>query len=562
MSAFLLLLVKVNLAMAAAIILVSLLRRPLRAIFGAPIAYAIWFLVPVAGMASLLPPRAVAPAFAPVMPVHVPAATVSVMGHIAYSALSVTDQLTGQSALVLALPPEPATAMPDPALLLFAAWVLGTVLMTLYLTRLQLRFSAAVRLGQAGPAVLGFLSPRIVTPDSFQECFTPQEQAAILTHERVHLARQDARVNALTALLRCLCWFNPLIHLGARWLRVDQELACDATAVAASVSRRTYAKALLKSQLVVSALPLGCNWPGSQHPLIERIALLKRKPPGTARRLAGVSFVLLAASFAGLGAWAAQPAVAAKSMAARQSGMVLAALPVAALSQTVGELASSGNDVEASKNVRANEAVFAAPVSVEAPRTVSIEAPIGSALAALPQMASGSAPSNIADQTTVPASPDASPEPKDTLAKDILASPATANAAAAAPAASSVATSAPRPRTEGALQCYLGFGSTTCARNDCNGSWGPVERVDYLGTNAVGADIYEVQFMHRNTAYVIAPYLDGKTVHYLIKGVDHYWIKKTVSSRGAPSLIYTRPENSPVVSACAIILPAEAVNYG
>jgi len=56
----------------------------------------------------------------------------------------------------------------------------------------------------------------------FSRAFHVQEQAAILAHERIHLARQDARINALAALLRCLCWFNPLIHLGARWLRIDQ----------------------------------------------------------------------------------------------------------------------------------------------------------------------------------------------------------------------------------------------------------------------------------------------------------------------------------------------------
>ena len=52
MSAFLSLLVKLNLAMGMAIVLVALLRRPLRAHFGAPIAYAIWFLVPIAGLAA------------------------------------------------------------------------------------------------------------------------------------------------------------------------------------------------------------------------------------------------------------------------------------------------------------------------------------------------------------------------------------------------------------------------------------------------------------------------------------------------------------------------------
>ena len=399
MSAFLLLLVKLNLAMGAAIVLVSLLRRPLRHLFGAPIAYAIWFAVPIAGIASLFPPRVAAP----ITSVHVPAAPVSAITHIAHSALRVTEQLTGQSALtaIAVPPPAPAYAMPDTALLLFAAWALGTLFMALYLARLQLRFSSAVRLGEAGPAVLGFFRPRIVTPDGFQERFTAQEQAAILAHERVHLARQDARINALAALMRCLFWFNPFIHLGARWLRIDQELACDATVVAESISRRTYAQALLKSQMAVTALPLGCNWPGSQHPLIERIALLKRKPSGPARRLAGLSLVIVAASCAGLGAWAAQPPVAAKPMAARQPGMALAALPapsvvsVAAPGQIAGDTGpdqtvahanptSSGNAVEASKNVHVEIAVSPVPARVQAPSTGSIAAQMESALAALP----------------------------------------------------------------------------------------------------------------------------------------------------------------------------------
>ena len=378
MSGFLLLLVKVNLAMGAAIILVSLIRRPLRAQFGAPIAYAIWLLVPIASVASLLPPREVA-ASAHVASVHAPSAPVPIMGHTAHSALRAVEQLAGQSTLMPPAPMKPLAStygLFDTSLLLFAAWVLGTLFMAVYLARVQIRFSAAVRRGQAGPAVLGFFFPRIVTPDGFQEQFTAQEQAAILAHESVHLARQDARINALVALLRCLCWFNPLIHLGARWLRIDQELACDAIAVSASVSHQTYAKALLKSQVMVGVLPFGCNWPGPQHPLVERIALLQRKPPGTARRLAGVSIVLLTATSAGLGAWAAQPPVAAKSTAAPRPGIALIPLPAirAAQNQPAGDTGpdqpvapanstGSGNHVDASKNVRATEAVSTAPVA-------------------------------------------------------------------------------------------------------------------------------------------------------------------------------------------------------
>jgi len=448
MSAFLLLLVKVNLAMGAAIVLVSLLRHPLRAQFGAPIAFAVWLLVPIAGIATLFPPRVAAPVPAPVM--HVPVAFTSVTGNIAHSALHVTQQLTGQNAIVLAIPPSAsAYAMPDTTLLLFVAWALGALFMALYLTLLQLRFHDAVRLRQAGPAVLGFLRPCIVTPGGFQERFTPQEQAAILAHEHVHLARHDARINALAAFLRCLCWFNPLIHLGARWMRIDQELACDATTVAGKVSRRDYAKALLKSQMMITALPLGCNWPGPQHPLIERIALLKRKPPGAARRLVGMGLVMLAAASAGVGAWAAQPPVAAKTAATAPASMVLARLPmmITPPRQTAGDEGpnqpaanatptGSDNGIDASKKVRADTAISPAPAP-ETPRTISIDAWTQSVLAALPQIALDPEPKIIADQ--YPTSQDATLVPKETLAKNTVTAPATGGVPAAG-AASDAAT--------------------------------------------------------------------------------------------------------------------------
>jgi beta-lactamase regulating signal transducer with metallopeptidase domain len=451
MSTFLLFLVKVNLAMGAAIVLVFLLRRPLRAQFGAPIAYALWFLVPIAGIASLFPPRVAAPVPgsvpAPVLPV--PVAFVSAGGHTVHSAVRVTEQLIGQSALVLAIPPSAsAYAMPDTVLLLFVSWALGALLMASYLALLQLRFYDAVRRREAGPAVLGFLRPSIVTPDGFQERFTPREQAAILAHEHVHLVRQDARINGLAALLQCLCWFNPLIHLAARWMRIDQELACDATAVAGKISRRDYAQALLKSQMMIAPLPLGCNWPGSQHPLIERIALLKRAPPGAARRLAGMGLVMLAATSAGLGAWAAQPPVAAKSTATPPARTVLARLsrmvsPVmiapspqiaedTGRTQPVANATSTSSDVrsDAPRKVRAGGALSPAP---ETPRKVSVNASTQSILAAFPQLALVPETKIIADQ--YPASQDAAPAPNETLAKNTVTAPVTegGRAAGAAP---------------------------------------------------------------------------------------------------------------------------------
>jgi hypothetical protein len=179
--------------------------------------------------------------------------------------------------------------------------------MALVMARQQRHFHMAERQGTAGPAVTGFLRPRIVIPAGFAAQFSAREQAAIMAHEAAHLARQDARINAAVALLRCLCWFNPLVHLGAAWLRKDQELACDASAMM-QVERRDYANALLKSQMRAMALPLGCAWPGTEHPLTERVALLKCAQPNAARRRTGLALIALLTLCGGAGAWAAQPA--------------------------------------------------------------------------------------------------------------------------------------------------------------------------------------------------------------------------------------------------------------
>ena len=43
-----------------------------------------------------------------------------------------------------------------------------------------------------------------------------------------HTIRNDVAVNMLASLALCISWFNPLIYKALVWLRMDQELACDA----------------------------------------------------------------------------------------------------------------------------------------------------------------------------------------------------------------------------------------------------------------------------------------------------------------------------------------------
>ncbi|PZQ62551.1 MAG: transcriptional regulator [Phenylobacterium zucineum] len=288
-------LLRSNVAMGAAVLAVVLARGPARRAFGPVAAYGLWAMVPLAGLAALLP-----------RPVDAVEMTATVLAAAAEAARRSSAR------------PD---VVPDAALL--ALWLAGAAVAATVLLARQVRFlralgrlelgaDGALRAERAGvgPAVVGALRPRIVTPADFEARFAPDERAVILIHEATHLARGDAAINAVAAGLTCLCWFNPLIHLAARWLRVDQELACDATVLAQRpAARRLYAETLLKTQLATQALPLGCHWPaGGEHPLKARIAMLKAPAPSRRRRLAGLALAGAASLGAACVAWAGQPA--------------------------------------------------------------------------------------------------------------------------------------------------------------------------------------------------------------------------------------------------------------
>ncbi|MEW5686407.1 MAG: TonB family protein [Pseudomonadota bacterium] len=289
-------LARANLAMAVAVLAVVLSRASARRVFGPATAYGLWAMVPLAGLAALAPR---------------PAGSVEMSATV----LAAAAEAARRGA-------DRADAMPDAALL--AAWLVGAGVAATVLLARQARFvralgrlepgaDGALRAERAGvgPAVVGALRPRIVTPSDFEARFAPDERAVILIHEATHLARGDAAVNALAAALACLCWFNPLIHLAGRLLRVDQELACDATVLARRPeARKLYAETLLKTQLAGQALPLGCHWPAQgEHPLKARIAMLKTPAPSRRRRITGLGLAGAASLGAAFAAWAGQPAV-------------------------------------------------------------------------------------------------------------------------------------------------------------------------------------------------------------------------------------------------------------
>ncbi|MDE2407789.1 MAG: TonB family protein [Xanthomonadaceae bacterium] len=288
-------LIEAIVAGSAAIVLVLVLRKPMRKAFGAQVAYALWLLPPLAILATLLP-----------------AATVAVERMPATSALVLPAGVAAAAAPVL-----PAI---DIATGLLALWVVGALVGAGWLWRAQAAFRRGLGMllphgdvlcaqtASAGlPATLGLWRPRIVLPSDFEERFDPAQRALVLAHERRHVARRDSWANAAAALLRCLFWFNPLFHLAAARMRHDQELACDADVLAAHPQqRRRYGDALLNVQLALQTAPLGCHF-GFGHPLKERIMLLNRERPALRMRRAGMALLALAAGATAWSVWATQP---------------------------------------------------------------------------------------------------------------------------------------------------------------------------------------------------------------------------------------------------------------
>jgi beta-lactamase regulating signal transducer with metallopeptidase domain len=294
--------------LAAALVLA--LRRPLRHVMGAEAGPLLWLLVPLALFAALVPH--------PVASVEgMPPVVVRIAGGGIWVAASVPAGWTV---------PWRALAM--------AAWVAGAWIVLARVVLAQRRFlrrlsgARAIDVAGAyypvwlavdsdlGPAAVGALGVRIVLPADFQTRYTRAEQVLILAHEQVHARRRDGLWRLLAQGLAVLFWFHPLAWVALAGLRQDQELACDAAVLREhGAPRRDYANAMLKTQASPLMLPVGCSW-SSNHPLTERVSMLKHPVPTRTRRFmahAALGATVLAGS---LSVYAAQPASTSKQPAA------------------------------------------------------------------------------------------------------------------------------------------------------------------------------------------------------------------------------------------------------
>jgi len=300
------------LAFTAAVLVVSVLRKPCRHLFGTECAFQLWLLPPFAMFASQLP--------------HVTNATIPALPPVVIAITSMTEAWRSHAASASAV---------DWRNCVLLVWVVGIGISLLLAALAQLRYrgrllGATVVGGlpsrwpvlcavgtDVGPALVGAWCARIVLPADFEQRYDATERSLILAHEAMHARRRDGWWCLLAQGTATVCWFHPLAWWALSALRHDQELACDAAVLREhGDQRRSYASAMLKTQSAVFALPVGCTW-SPRHPLTERIAMLKQHQPGRFRRGCGLALLLAMALVGAASVYAATQSMAALSSAVK-----------------------------------------------------------------------------------------------------------------------------------------------------------------------------------------------------------------------------------------------------
>lgn len=94
------------------------------------------------------------------------------------------------------------------------------------------------------PMTWGLARPVILLPADAATWPTERLRAALL-HELAHVARWDCLALLLAQVLRAIYWFNPLVWLACRQIRLEQEQACDDLVVYTGQEPAEYAEHLL-----------------------------------------------------------------------------------------------------------------------------------------------------------------------------------------------------------------------------------------------------------------------------------------------------------------------------
>lgn len=273
-------------------VLVLIVRAPVRRAIGPRLAYALWAL-PVVRM--ILP--SVPVEHGSMLPLA-GAATERMLIHAvgAPSAPGLLDPPALESAGVIAL----------------WIWAAGAVTLFAILSVRHFRFCARLRVGSValgtvsavqviaadvdGPVAFGILRRFVAVPRDFEGIYDAREQELALTHECAHHKRGDLLANWIALVMLSAHWWNPIAWLAIGAFRDDQEFAADVDVLAAAQPAELPRYAALLAKAAGVGAPPACNL-NARSSLKGRLMMLDQKPRSLRRLVfAGTLIFLLGGS--------------------------------------------------------------------------------------------------------------------------------------------------------------------------------------------------------------------------------------------------------------------------
>lgn len=294
-------LVDTLLATSVLMVLVLILRQPVREKFGSRAAYALWLLPAARALMPTLTETVTRTVSSPepVLPASTPLLT----------SASIEPQLLGAVTPVERTLIDALGGWPTILMTIWLGIAAGLLLRGLFEYRaqradilkgsVQLARIGSIRLVKthavAGPLAFGLIDRVIAVPADFERRFDARERCLALDHELAHHRHLDLYTNAFAFVLLSLQWFNPLAWWSYAAFRFDQEAACDARVLDKAMpnDRADYGRAIAKAAsgralLLASALD-------QKKTLHRRLKSMLNNTPKSRRIGATVAIVAAAA---------------------------------------------------------------------------------------------------------------------------------------------------------------------------------------------------------------------------------------------------------------------------
>jgi bla regulator protein BlaR1 len=157
-----------------------------------------------------------------------------------------------------------------------------------------------------GPAVVGFLSPRIVLPPWVLDS-PPATQAMVLAHEQQHIAARDPQLLAAALLVLVIMPWNLPLWWQLRRLRHAIEVDCDGRVLAQGRDAVMYGECLLDVGTRLSNSPAAVAAMSESHSLLEQRIRIMMTVPQSWRRASMLAALASSVAFVAVAAQVSPP---------------------------------------------------------------------------------------------------------------------------------------------------------------------------------------------------------------------------------------------------------------